>query len=430
MVMPKISIIVPVYNVERYLETCLNSILCQTLQDVEIICVDDGSVDTSGSILDEFAKKDTRIRVLHRKNTGYGASMNAGLDAAKGEYIGIVESDDCILPQMYERLYEAAQEHDLDMVKSEAFFWYEKEKLVNRIHKSALESYFDKVLDEWDRNLFFEFYMNIWTGIYKRSFLVENKIRFHETAGAAYQDNGFWMLTNIYAKKAMWLNEAFYYYRQDNPAASIKDKGKMMAMTREYEYVEQQLIDRGLQTYLPYCYRYRIIRNLATYFRIADEEKMSYCEFLKAEYEKYMPYLQNAVSYNRKFISLVKHPKETTEYVLSRKQNAVAKLEEANSIVVYGAGVFAEKIFRIMVNEGFAKKVVCFTVTNQKTKEQLSNREVTLIQDAVEKWSDALYVVAVSKHTKAYMEMQEELKRRQINHVLDGNDLEDFFYAF
>ena len=106
--MPKISIIVPIYNVRAYLPQCLDSIIAQTFSDVEIICVDDGSNDGSENIVDEYAAGDSRIVAIHKPNAGYGAAMNTGLDAATGEYIGIVESDDCITPEMYERLYNLA----------------------------------------------------------------------------------------------------------------------------------------------------------------------------------------------------------------------------------------------------------------------------------------------------------------------------------
>ena len=116
--MPKVSVIVPVYNIEQYLRECIDSILAQTLTDLEVICVDDGSTDRSPGILDDYASRDPRVHVIHRENHGYGQSVNVGMDRAVGEYIGIVESDDRILPDMYEKLYNAAREYDLDFVKS------------------------------------------------------------------------------------------------------------------------------------------------------------------------------------------------------------------------------------------------------------------------------------------------------------------------
>ena len=87
---PKVSVIIPVYNVEKYLRECLDSVINQTLKDIEIICVDDGSTDSSGKILDEYAQKDKRIKVIHQENQGLGAAHNVGIDLAKGEYIGFV----------------------------------------------------------------------------------------------------------------------------------------------------------------------------------------------------------------------------------------------------------------------------------------------------------------------------------------------------
>ena len=94
--MPKVSVIIPVYNVEKYLRQCLDSVINQTLKDIEIICVDDGSTDNCPNILDEYAAKDARIKIIHKKNEGYGKAMNVGISHASGEYIGIVEPDDYI----------------------------------------------------------------------------------------------------------------------------------------------------------------------------------------------------------------------------------------------------------------------------------------------------------------------------------------------
>ena len=119
--MPKISILVPVYNVEQYLEKCLDSVIRQTFADIEIICMDDGSSDASGDILDQYADKDERIRVVHKKNSGYGNTMNQAIALAKGEYIGIVESDDYIADNMYEQLYQLAECYKVDFVKSDFY---------------------------------------------------------------------------------------------------------------------------------------------------------------------------------------------------------------------------------------------------------------------------------------------------------------------
>lgn len=105
---PLFSIIVPMYNVERYLPECVESISAQTLRDIEIILVDDGSPDRCGEMAEQYARADERIRVVHRRNGGLGSARNSGLEVARGEYIGFVDSDDWVEPEMYEKLYEAA----------------------------------------------------------------------------------------------------------------------------------------------------------------------------------------------------------------------------------------------------------------------------------------------------------------------------------
>ena len=115
---PKVSIVVPVYNTEAYLKRCLDSLLHQTLSDLEIILVDDGSKPACADLCDEMAKTDTRIRVLHKANGGLGFARNTGIEAATGEYIGFVDSDDYILPDMYETLYTAAKKTDADLAVS------------------------------------------------------------------------------------------------------------------------------------------------------------------------------------------------------------------------------------------------------------------------------------------------------------------------
>jgi len=113
--MSEISVIVPVYNVEKYLPRCVDSILGQTFCDFELILIDDGSTDSSGRICDDYAAHDSRIRVIHQENRGQAAARNRALDIAQGEYIGFVDSDDYIHPQMYEILMRHAREHDADI---------------------------------------------------------------------------------------------------------------------------------------------------------------------------------------------------------------------------------------------------------------------------------------------------------------------------
>ena len=123
-----ISIIVPVYNVEKYLSKCLNSILVQTYKKLQIILIDDGSVDNSGKICDEYAKTDNRIEVIHQKNLGVSSARNKGLEAAKGKWIGFIDSDDCIEPDMFEYLIKLVYKYNVDIAQCGIFFEENKTK--------------------------------------------------------------------------------------------------------------------------------------------------------------------------------------------------------------------------------------------------------------------------------------------------------------
>lgn len=115
MAVPEISIIVPVYNVEKYLDKCVNSILNQTFQDFELILVDDGSPDNCGEMCDDYAARDKRVTVIHQVNGGLSAARNAGIEIAKGRYLGFVDSDDYIAEDMYELLYNNLKNEDADL---------------------------------------------------------------------------------------------------------------------------------------------------------------------------------------------------------------------------------------------------------------------------------------------------------------------------
>lgn len=232
--MAKVSILVPIYNVERYLRDCLDSLINQTLEDIEIICINDGSTDSSLKIIQEFASKDKRIKIIDKKNSGYGASMNKGLELASGEFIGILESDDFADIKMYETLYNEAKKHNAEIVVSDFYYYWtnpKKTKKANRTSKYKLNQIINiKTLPSLLRNR-----TTIWSCIYKKDLLEKYDIRFLETPGASYQDTSFRMKTLAAAKKVTALSSAFVYYRQDNVNSSVKSKGKVFIICDEYK---------------------------------------------------------------------------------------------------------------------------------------------------------------------------------------------------
>ncbi len=233
---PAVSILVPICNVQRYLRTCIESLVNQTLRDIEIILINDGSTDDSLSVVREFERRDSRIVVIDKPNSGYGDSMNQGLDRATGEYVGIVESDDFAAPDMFEKLYEAAKEHDADVVKSN-FYAYnttgeggEHEELVENLAGCPYNAVFRPV----EQQTVFLCRPAIWSGIYRRSFLVENDVRFLPTPGASFQDTGFCFKLLYAAERAYLLRKGFLRYRVDNDGSSVKSQAKIFPICEEY----------------------------------------------------------------------------------------------------------------------------------------------------------------------------------------------------
>ena len=133
-----ISVVLPIYNVEKYLNRCIKSVINQSYKNLEIILVDDGSPDKCPQIVDEYAKRDKRVVAVHQPNGGYGVAVNHGIELARGEYVGIIESDDWIEPTMYEKLYNNAVKNNSDVVKC-SFYVYnslaQKEKIYRHFNR-------------------------------------------------------------------------------------------------------------------------------------------------------------------------------------------------------------------------------------------------------------------------------------------------------
>ena len=232
-----VSVVVPVYNVEDYLAKCLDSIISQTLKNIEIICINDGSTDSSPKILKEYAEKDSRIKLITQPNGGYGKAMNSGIAAAAGEYVGIVEPDDFILPKMFRTLYNAAKGTNCEIVKSDFYRFTGDGSDRTRWMVAREKDNYNRIIDPAEEKECFRFVMNTWCGIYRRDFLLSNGITHNETPGASFQDNGFWFKGFCCAKRLMILDKAFYMNRRDNPGSSVANKEKVYCGNIEYQLI-------------------------------------------------------------------------------------------------------------------------------------------------------------------------------------------------
>ena len=240
---PKVSIVIPSLNTGAYVRECMESVIGQTLKEIEIICVDAGSTDGTLEILQSFAASDSRIHVIVSDRRSYGRQMNLGIDMARGDYIGIVEPDDYIDLKMYEKLYHVAVAKDLDFVKSDLIRFVTENGIEKKTYcrLTADDSWYNHVVDTQENPESLRLTLNNPTGIFKNDFLKKNDIRFNETPGASYQDVGFWLQTFILGRRAYFLNEAFYHYRSDNTASSCRASDRIYCINKEYHFVLEWL---------------------------------------------------------------------------------------------------------------------------------------------------------------------------------------------
>ncbi|WP_370470400.1 glycosyltransferase [Snodgrassella alvi] len=262
-----ISILVPVYNVESYLVQCLESIKNQTFQNFEVICINDGSTDHSLEIIKKFIALDQRFKLIDKSNTGYGHSMNKGLAACQGEYVSIVESDDYILPNMLERLYQIASTNNLDVARCNYYKFSKKKVSLNNELIDKIPH--NKLIKPLNSPEIFYQSPSIWVNLYRKDFLIQNNIKFLETPGASYQDTSFAFKVYALCERFMFINEPLLNYRVDNSGSSINDKQKMFCVCDEYQeivkFTKKNLnIYKILKFHIPVlrynCYRWNFLR--------------------------------------------------------------------------------------------------------------------------------------------------------------------------
>ncbi|WP_052211986.1 glycosyltransferase family 2 protein [Anaerovibrio lipolyticus] len=412
--MPNISVVVPVYNVEKYLSECLDSLVNQTLKDIEIVCVNDGSTDNSLDILNSYAEKDSRIRIISTENHGYGHAMNTGFGAATGDYIGILESDDFTASNMYEELYKTAVANDADIVKSNYWNYRGGKK---ELARSLKDGPYDKVFSpRHDTIQIFSYTPSIWSAIYRREFIVENGIRFNETPGASFQDTSFNFMVLSCADRVVLKKDAYICYRRDNESSSVNSLKKVYCVFDEYKYSNDFLVSRGEKTadlkYLlpalawstyswnygrisaPFKYEFleRVINNFDAFWN-KGEIKPKY--WLNKEHLKECTHV---LADKNCFLHRVYMGFQKREALLGYLKN---KVHDHSRVYVYGAGIVGQEIAGMLEKHELSFNGFAVTSRDCSARELMGKEIVSLTEiDNMGCGNDIMFILSVKEATQ------------------------------
>lgn len=411
----------PSLNVEKYIEECLNSVCQQTLSDIEIICIDAGSTDKTEYIIKQYVLLDDRVKYIESPIRSYGYQVNLGIQEAKGEYVAIVETDDYVDFELYNKLYECARQYDADYVRADYNILMEGDfyKIYSLEHvRSNIEDYNHLIDGQMFRRVFVED-QNIWGGIYRREFLEGYNIRLNETAGAAFQDIGFKMLTLLYARKIVYIDYSGYRYRFEREGCSSCNNNVLKFAWQEFERLInklnlsdndrfQYLILRMIDVFI--CEHNKLVIKQALEQQSNEFYEMyiePYYLWFKEEIDKFLsegmislddlseyqrgiliPLLENERDYNWALVKAEKKKMECWDEVAAEIKNAQAV------IVSYGAR--GKAALRQLIDRNV--NVVAICDNDVEVRKQKVGIPVLSVEDAIAKYEKARFVISNKKY--------------------------------
>lgn len=422
----KVSVLIYVLNTEEYIETCINSVRNQTLQEIEILVIDGGSKDGTLEKVKRLESMDSRIRIIETA-PGVGYQFNTGLREAKGKYIGICESDDYVLPEMYERQYEVAETYELDILRADAIHFFEtegKEEVRLPISLSKQEALYDRVIDGTKDRAILNLGVNsFWSGLYRRAFLLEEKLFMNETKGAAYQDISFAFLTAIKGKRVLLSKEAFYCYRLDNPNSSVNAPQRMTMLIEEYGLLGERLRKEGLfETYKEAYLAWKINSHLGFYDSLSVGQREGYLEEMRQDLDRDIrgwDFSKDSLSLiQREILQAAGQSAEALGTYLGDLYRSLEKMKSVldvisreGEIVIFGSGDMG-RIVSLYLKKT-RKKIVALADNNKELWGKLQDGlPVMGLEAARERYPKAFYVIANGKH---WEEMREQLLQLSID---------------
>ena len=415
----KVSVVMISYNVARYIGQALESVINQTLKDIEIIVVDKFSNDGTREIIKDYMKKDSRIKLIDDIKGSAGYSYNAGIREARGEYIGFVETDDYVERDMYEKLYDLAVGKDLDFIKGNFYLFVSDDngKEVNRKHNIFDESWdglYENVIksDEYPELPLFDTQM--WAGIYRRDYLIDNNVMLNESRGAAFQDHGFQWQALVCADKCMYLKEAFYHYRKDNISASMNNPRALFMDLKELEYIKEKLDTledlsegywRAFYAKVICILHYRLYQYFAGGGQVSEEINTCVKDYVAMidqgikdgffdedalDYDSYLEWFKIRESID----GYLNYIRGMALVIVEREKNIISFVEYAKEIVIFGNGENGKDMYWLLYRNGYGDKIAAFCDNNPSMGGSEIESVILPVSVAVKKYPSANYIVA------------------------------------
>lgn len=428
---PKISIIIPIYNVEKYLCRCIDSVLNQTLKDIEIILATDGP-DACDKICQEYVKKDKRVKILSHPGS-YGKAFNKGMEIAQGKYIGIVEADDWCDLTMFEKMYNLAEKENADVVKCGFFFAFDDESK----NYTVLHNQYDEKLDIFKQPEFISSQPSVWSCIYKKAFLIQNDIEMINDR-MSFIDVPFHYETICKASKYILLKEPLYYYYQSNPNQSVQNVKPLDGLKSEIHAISlinkmPKLFDQ-LKEGLIYSV---VLHLLWNYSRLNEKDKDI---FLQYAYR----FVKNLDTSNLKYTYFNKDQKRFLLFISERKpyiyktRQTLKKLFSVDNEDIYKRiTIFGKKIkikSKKLIIASLQRNIESKDYLIAKQKESLSEKSniIKTQQDALDIKKSKINLIKqeitnknslineqhqiIETHKKALSNLSNDLEQKKINY--------------
>lgn len=417
----KVSVIIYVKNSVNYMEQCVRSVMSQTLGEIEILIVDGGSTDGTLVLIEKLKQEDGRIRLFHGA-ASVGAQFNLGLREAKGDYIGVCEADDYLLPDMYERQYKTAEENQLDVIRAGYYQVFEigGQEYRFKLNACGADIPTEKVIQGDDGMLFLGQGINgFWNGLYKRQFLLDHQIWMNETKGAAYQDISFSFFTQMYARRVWFMDEAFYCYRIDNPDASANSLHGVRFHMEEYEILKMRLEKARLwEAYKNMFFSWELVsyqwflHQLPQNQRVADATavyRQLLSQYEESAYqighviEKVQKLAEKLISGKEEFLSEILAGTKENEKLLDYMTNS---FPSERQVILFGMGHIGTMVCSFL--EKYKKEVFFTDNSPHLQKHGIKGKRVYSPKQLTESMLEGRYIVTNAGHSQ---EMKEQLMK-------------------